>query len=619
MKNKKSNKILDGVNFPADLRKLTKEKLPKFCDEVRDYLIESVAQSGGHFGSNLGVVELTVALHYVFDTPKDLLIWDVGHQAYTHKILTGRKKQLSTIRKKNGLAPFPQREESKYDALNVGHTSTSISAATGMAVANKNKKSAPNIVAVIGDGALGAGMAFEALNHAGDIKADILVILNDNKMSISPNVGGMEKYLTRLISSPAYVNLRDKGLEILGGLPMVQKLVHRAGIQARGVITPGTLFEELGFKYYGPIDGHDTEMLLEVLENLKKIKGPRFLHVITKKGKGYVPAEKDIFSLHAVAPFDLATGQKDSCGKKSIIYTDIFSSWICEKARKDLRLHAVTPAMGSGSGLVGFGKKFPKRYHDVGIAEQHALTFAAGLALQGKKPVIAIYSSFLQRGYDQLIHDIALQNLDVLLAIDRAGIVGPDGATHAGSFDLSFLRIIPNLVLMAPSDEHECRAMLNAGYDYSGPAAVRYPKGSNLCGCGEKKVQPIKIGKASIVNAGKKVAILAFGTMVGRSKYAAEMIGGTLIDMRFIKPLDEELLRNLAKLHKYFVTVEDNTILGGAGSAVNEFFAKAGLSVKIKNLGLPDRFLAHGLRGEVLSEVGLDEDGILRSVVEFVK
>jgi 1-deoxy-D-xylulose-5-phosphate synthase len=619
MKKNKTKKILDSIDFPADLRKLPKEKLPKLCEEVRNFLIESVAQSGGHFGSNLGVVELTVALHYVFNTPKDLLVWDVGHQAYAHKILTGRKAQLHTIRKKGGLAPFPKREESEYDTSNTGHTSTSISLATGMAVANKNKKSTPKVVAVIGDGALGGGMAFEGLNHAGDIKADMLVVLNDNKMSISPNVGGMEKYLTRLISSPSYVSLRDKGLEILEKLPTVQKFVHRAGIQARGIVTPGTMFEELGFKYYGPIDGHDTETLIEVLENLKKLKGPRFLHVITKKGKGYAPAEKDNFSLHAVTPFDVATGQKNGCAKKSIAYTDVFSHWICEKAKRDNDLHVITPAMGGGSGLVRFSEQFPRRFHDVGIAEQHALTFAAGLALQGKKPVVAIYSSFLQRGYDQLIHDIALPNLDVLLAIDRAGIVGPDGATHAGSFDLSFLRIIPNFIVMAPSDEHECYAMLEAGYTYPGPAAVRYPKGANLCGCGGKKSQPIEIGKARIIKKGKKIAILSFGTMVGRSKYAAEKSGGTLVDMRFVKPLDSELLQNLVKAHKYFVTVEDNAILGGAGSAVNEFFAKAGLEVKIKNLGLPDEFLAHGMRGEILAEVGLDEEGILKSVNEFIK
>ncbi len=615
---KKTRKLLDAVNFPRDLKRIPKEKLPKLCEEIRSFLIESVAQSGGHFGSNLGVVELTVALHYVFDAPRDLLIWDVGHQAYAHKILTGRKNQLYTIRKKGGLAPFPKREESEYDTSNTGHTSTSISLATGMAVANRNKKNAPCIVALIGDGALGGGMAFEALNHAGDIKADILVVLNDNKMSISPNVGGMEKYLTRLISSPAYINLRDKGLEILERMPSVQKFVHKAGIQARGVITPGTMFEELGFKYYGPIDGHDTKTLLEVLKNLKKMKGPRFLHVITKKGKGYALAEKDVFSLHATSPFDPVTGEKNG-SVENIAYTDVFANWICEKAKKDLSLHAVTPAMGSGSGLIGFGEKFPKRYHDVGIAEQHALAFAAGLALVGKKPVVAIYSSFLQRGYDQLIHDIALQNLNMLLVIDRAGIVGPDGATHAGSFDLSFLRVIPNFIVMAPSDEYECYAMLEAGYDYPGPAAVRYPKGANLCGCGGKKSQPIEIGRAKIAREGKKVAILAFGTMVGRSKYAAEKLLATLVDMRFVKPLDEELLRELAKTHKYFVTVEDNVIAGGAGSAVDEFFARENADVKIRNLGLPDRFLEHGTRAEILEGAGLDDEGILKTINGFVR
>lgn len=617
MTKKKTKKLLDSINFPSDLRKLPREKLPKLCKEIRTFLIESVAQSGGHFGSNLGVVELTVALHYVFDTPRDLLIWDVGHQAYTHKILTGRKERLSTIRKFGGLAPFVKREESEYDASSAGHTSTSISTATGMAEANKNLKKKLNVIAVIGDGALGGGMAFEALNHAGDVGANILVVLNDNKMSISPNVGGMEKYLTRLISSPAYVHLRDKGLEILKGLPAVRNFVHQAGIKVRGAITPGTFFEELGFKYYGPIDGHDIETLLGVLENLKKIKGPRFLHVITKKGKGYAPAERDNFSLHAVTPFNPVTGKKHDC-VKSISYTDVFANWICEKAKEDVRLQAVTPAMGGGSGLVRFSEIFPKRYYDVGIAEQHALTFAAGLALQGKKPVVAIYSSFLQRGFDQLVHDIALSKADVLIVVDRAGIVGPDGATHAGSFDLSFLRVIPNFIVMAPSDENECYAMLEAGYNQPGPVAVRYPKGSNLCGCGGKKRQPIEIGKARLLRKGKEIAILAFGAMVKRSEHCAKELGATLVDMRFVKPLDEELLRDLSKTHKYFVTIEDNVISGGAGSAVNEFFVREKIAVKIINLGLPDKFLSHGSRAEVLAEVGLDEEGILESVEEFI-
>lgn len=618
MTKKRTKKLLDSINFPSDLRKLPREKLPKLCKEIRTFLIESVAQSGGHFGSNLGVVELTVALHYIFNTPKDLLIWDVGHQAYAHKILTGRKDRLPTIRKFGGLAPFVKREESEYDASSAGHTSTSISTAAGMAVANKKRKNSPKVIAVIGDGALGGGMAFEALNHAGDIGADILVVLNDNKMSISPNVGGMEKYLTRLISSPAYVHLRDKGLEILKGLPAVRNFMHQAGIKVRGAITPGTFFEELGFKYYGPIDGHDTETLLEILENLKKIKGPRFLHVITKKGKGYAPAERDSFSLHAVTPFDPATGKKNGCGK-SISYTDVFANWICKKAKEDVRLQAVTPAMGGGSGLVRFSEIFPKRYFDVGIAEQHALTFAAGLALQGKKPVVAIYSSFLQRGFDQLIHDIALSKANVLVVVDRAGIVGPDGATHAGSFDLSFLRVIPNFIVMAPSDENECYAMLEAGYDYPGPVAVRYPKGSNLCGCGGKKYQSIEIGKARVLKRGENVAILAFGAMVRRSEYSARELGATLVDMRFVKPLDEELLRDLSKTHKYFVTIEDNVISGGAGSAVNEFFLREKMDVRIMNLGLPDKFLPHGLRAEVLAEVGLDEEGIFESVKRFTK
>jgi len=619
MAKNKTKKILDSINFPADVRNLPTEKLPQLCDEVREFLIESVAQTGGHFGSNLGVVELTVALHYVLDTPKDLLIWDVGHQAYPHKILTGRKDRMQTIRQKGGLNPFPRREESEYDSLSVGHSSTSISAATGMAIANRNKKNAPQVVAVIGDGALTGGMAFEALNHAGDVDADILVILNDNKMSISPNVGGMGKYLTRLLSSPIYVNMREKGREVLSGIPKLQKFLRRAEAHTKGIITPGTLFEELGFDYYGPIDGHDVQTLVEVLSNLKKVKGPRFLHVITKKGKGYAPAEKDKFSLHAVKPFDPVTGKNTGKGKQIINYTDVFADWILRAAEKDSKLHAITPAMGDGSGLIEFSKKFPKRYHDVGIAEQHAVTLAAGLACEGKKPVVAIYSSFLQRAYDQLIHDVALQNLDVLFAIDRAGIVGPDGATHAGSFDLSFLRIIPNFILMAPSNKNEGYAMLEAGYNHIGPVAVRYPRGGGEDEYDIAKCEPIEIGKAQIIREGKKAAILVFGAMVDNSKMAAEKINATLVNMRFVKPLDKALLKKLAKAHQYFVTVEDNVIAGGAGSAVNEFVFSAGLNVKVKNLGLPDKFLGHGTREEVLSEAGLDEEGILKAIKNFIE
>ena len=619
MKNKNVKKLLDLVNFPEDLRNLPAEKMPQLCDEVRSFLIDIVSQTGGHFGSNLGVVELTVALHRVFDTPKDLLVWDIGHQAYPHKILTGRKDRMHTIRKKGGLAPFPKREESIYDVFNVGHASTSISAAVGMAIANKNKKNAPCTVAVIGDGALTGGMAFEALNHAGDIKADILVILNDNKMSISPNVGGMEKYLTRLLSSPAYISLRDKGREILGNVPSLQKFARRAEAHAKGLITPGTLFEELGFEYYGPIDGHDVQTLIEVLSNLKKIKGPRFLHVITKKGKGYALAEKDKFSFHAVKPFDPITGKKNGKDKNKITYTDVFSDWICTKAEKNNKLQAITPAMCEGSGLIEFSQKFPKQYHDVGIAEQHAVTFAAGLACAGKKPVVAIYSSFLQRAYDQFIHDVAFQKIDILFAIDRAGIVGPDGATHAGSFDLSFMRIIPNIVIMAPSNENECYAMLEAGYNYNGPAAVRYPRGSGHGEYNSQKYEPMEIGKAKIIREGKNIAILAFGAMVNESKKASEKLNATLVDMRFIKPLDEELLKKLAQSHTRFITVEDNVIAGGAGSAVNEFFSSQGIRTAIKNLGLPDKVLEHGSREEILAEVGLDEEGILKSVVSLTR
>lgn len=618
MEENKIKKILDSVNFPSDVKKLPEEKMPKLCNEVRDFLIKSVSQTGGHFGSNLGVVELTVALHRVFETPRDIIIWDVGHQAYPHKILTGRKDKLHTIRKKGGLAPFPKKTESEYDVCSVGHTSTSISSATGMAIANQNKKNPPQVVAVIGDGALNGGMAFEALNHAGDIKADILVVLNDNKMSISPNVGGMEKYLTRLISSSAYVRFRDKGRKILGHIPAVQRFMRRAETHAKGMVVPSTLFEELGFEYYGPIDGHDVKNLIEVLENLKKIKGPRFLHIVTKKGKGYKLAEKDEFSLHAVKPFDPITGKKNGDGKEGITYSDVFSDWICEKARKDEKLHAITPAMADGSGLIEFSKKFPSRFHDVGIAEQHAVTFSAGLALQEKKPVVAIYSSFLQRAYDQIIHDVALENLDVLFAIDRAGVVGPDGATHNGSFDLSYLRIIPNFVIAAPSSENECFSLLSAGYKYQGPVAIRYPRGGGSGRYNQEKYNPIEIGRAKIIYEGKDIAILSFGTILENCKKATESLGATLVDMRFVKPLDEELLKKLAESHKYFITVEDNAIFGGAGSAVSEFVARENLKISVKNLGLPDEFLEHGSREEILAEVGLDEEGILNFIKSFI-
>lgn len=617
MKKKKFEKVLEKINIPKDLKRLSQKDLFCLCGDIRNFLIESVSKTGGHLGSNLGVIELTVALHRVFDTPRDFLIWDVGHQAYPHKILTGRKDRMHTIRKKDGLAPFPKREESEYDAFGVGHSSTSISVATGLALAHRGKKSSPQVVAIIGDGALTGGMALEALNHAGDAAANILVILNDNKMSISPNVGGMGKYLTRLISSPSYDKFRKKGRDFLGAVPSLQEFVRKAELYTKGMIIPGTFFEELGFAYYGPIDGHDVKNLIQVLENLKKIKGPRFLHIITTKGKGYAPAENDCFSLHAVKPFNLKTGKKNPDAKNKLTFANVFSAWVCDKAKIDKKLHAITPAMGLGSGLREFAEKFSARYHDVGIAEQHAVTFAAGLACANKKPVVAIYSSFLQRAYDQLIHDVALQNLDVLFAVDRAGIVGGDGATHNGSFDLSFSRLVPNLVIMAPTDETECYQMLESGYNYKGPVIVRYPRGGVSLRYVKKK-EKIIIGKADVLKKGKDIAILVYGTMLGKCKNVAKELGATLVNMRFIKPLDEELLKKLAQQHKYFITIEDNATTGGAGSAVSEFFMNNKIEVFVKNLGLPDDFLAHGSRDEILAEVGLDEEGIRKSVLDFV-
>lgn len=607
--------ILDTISDASDVSALDKKQLQQLSKEARDFLIETVAQTGGHFGSNLGAVELTVALHHIFDSPKDKIVWDVGHQAYTHKILTGRKDRMHTIRQRDGLAPFPKRTESAHDAFDVGHSTTSISAILGMALAAKNSDS--KHIAVIGDGALTGGMAFEALNHAGDVGADVLVILNDNKMSISPNVGAMHKYLTRLISSDGYHRLRSESKRILSKkAPKVHEVARRAELYAKGMITPGTLFEELGFEYYGPIDGHDVETLVEVLGNLKDYNGPRLLHVVTRKGEGYEDAKKDSTSLHAVSPFDPKTGEKNGSKKKQKTYTDVFSEWVCDAAKKDKKLHAITPAMLEGSGLKEFNKKYPKRHHDVGIAEQHAVTFAAGLAVGGIKPVVAIYSTFLQRAYDQLIHDVALQNLDVMFAIDRAGIVGPDGATHAGSFDFSYLRSVPNMIVLAPADFAESKKMLQFAYDHKGPTAVRYPRAG-----GEEKLTKnggeIKLGKAKVLNEGKDIAILTFGAMAERCEKVAQKVGATLVNMRFVKPIDEKLLEKLSKTHKYFVTVEDNALLGGAGSAVNEFVFKEGLGVSVHNIGLPDEFLPHGSRDEVLDEAGLSEKNIARIIKEL--
>ncbi|MEA3322701.1 MAG: 1-deoxy-D-xylulose-5-phosphate synthase [Patescibacteria group bacterium] len=617
-KGQKKYNILCDINDSADVRALSSKQLQELGDDVREFLIESVAQTGGHFGSNLGVVELTVALHHVFDTPRDRIIWDVGHQAYPHKILTGRKDKFCTIRQKDGLTPFPKRSESEYDAFGVGHSATSISAAIGMERANCDKKNPPYIVAVIGDGALTGGMAFEALNHAGDIESDILVILNDNKMSISPNVGAMHKHLTQLISSKKFQHLRRSSKEILSKkAPTVHEVARRAELSAKGMITQGVLFEELGFGYYGPIDGHDINALVNVLENVKDIKGPRLLHIITEKGKGYKYAKSDSTSLHAVSPFDPKTGTKvQKNKKKGITYTEVFGTWINKRASRDKKLHAITPAMCEGSGLAEFRQKFPKRYHDVGIAEQHAVTFAAGLACEGKKPVVTIYSTFLQRAYDQFIHDVAIQGLDVMFAVDRAGIVGPDGATHAGSFDFSFLRCVPHAVVMAPADLQECTRMLDVAYDHDGPTVVRYPRGG-----GQKYIEnndtSVEIGKGQIVRHGRRIAILAFGAMVERCLGVADEFGVTIVNMRFVKPLDTKLLDTLAKTHDIFITVEDNSVVGGAGSGINEYVLSTNMTVNVKNLGLPDEFTTHGTRDEILDDAGLSQEKIMKFIAKL--
>ncbi len=611
-------KILYDINDSSDVRALDIEQLSELSDEVREFLIESVAQTGGHFGSNLGVVELSVALHHVFETPRDKVIWDVGHQAYAHKILTGRRDQLCTIRQKGGLTPFPKRSESEYDAFGVGHSATSISAAIGMERAHYTKKKQPHVTAIIGDGALTGGMAFEALNHAGDVGANVLVILNDNEMSISPNVGAMHKYLTRLVSSKQFQHLRCRSKKILSrNAPRVHEVARRVELSAKNMITPGALFEELGFEYYGPIDGHDTEALVKVLKNIKDSKGPRLLHVITEKGRGFKKAQEDATSLHAVSPFDVETGEKVDKGCKRKTYTDVFADWILERAKKDIKLHAITPAMCEGSGLKEFRNKYPKRYHDVGIAEQHAVTFAAGLACEGKKPIVSIYSTFLQRAYDQLIHDVAIQNLDVMFVVDRAGIVGPDGATHAGSFDFSFLRCVPNLMIAAPADLSESTKMLDVMYDFVGPTVLRYPRGG---GAAQLKFNStkIKIGRGQILRNGKKVAILAFGAMVEKCVDIANELDVTLVNMRFVKPIDEKLVDKIVKAHHTIVTVEDNVIMGGAGSTVGEYVLNKGFDVKIKMLGLPDEFTIHGSRDEVLDDIGLSEEKIKNFITKQI-
>ena len=611
---------LSRIDSPAELRRFDEGELRDIADELRAYLIESAGKSGGHFGANLGVVELTTALHYLYDTPGDRIVWDVGHQAYPHKILTGRRDAIHTVKQKDGVAPFPKREESEYDTFGVGHSSTSISAALGMAIAAKHAGSERKVVAVIGDGAMTAGMAYEALNHAGgmDEEPDILVILNDNRMSISEAVGGVTRMLGRMTGSKTLNALREGGKKLLGDKDAAPaKFVKRWEEHWKGMFVPSTLFEEMGFHYTGPIDGHDMDALVSTLKTLKGLKGPQLLHVITTKGKGYERAEADQIGYHAVSPFDPELGMVAKPGAvKKPTYTDVFGDWLCDMAASDDKLLAITPAMREGSGLVRFSKAYPQRYFDVAIAEQHAVTLAAGMACEGAKPVVAIYSTFLQRGYDQLVHDVAIQKLDVLFAIDRGGVVGPDGATHAGNLDLSYLRCVPNMVVMAPSDEAECRRLLSTGFRHDGPASVRYPRGSGTGVAAGHGLDTIPIGKAEVKRHGRHIALLAFGAVLPAALSVGEALGYSVIDMRFVKPLDRELILQLAKTHEGLVTLEDNVIAGGAGSGVAELLAAEGIVMPILHLGLPDAFQHHASREDLLAEAGLDVEGIRAAVLK---
>ena len=611
-----STPLLDQIDSPQDLKKLEISQLSELADQLRLYLLYAVGQTGGHFGAGLGVVELTVALHYVFNTPKDRLVWDVGHQAYPHKILTGRRDEILTIRQKGGLAAFPNRHESEFDQFGVGHSSTSISAALGMMVADRIKNENQYHVAVIGDGAMTAGMAFEALNHAGHIDDNILVILNDNNMSISNNVGGLSSYFARMWASKPYNFIRTGSKRVFSKIPPALKAIHRAEEYMKGMVSPGTLFEEIGFNYIGLIDGHSAPGLVEILQNIKTLRGPQLLHIVTQKGKGYSESEKDPFGMHAMSKIEAKSANSKNLNTDQHIlsYSEVFGSWLCDIAEKDSLAVGITPAMGEGSGMRRFAEKFPDRFHDVAIAEQHAVTFAAGLACEGAKPIVAIYSTFLQRAYDQLIHDVALQNLNVLFAIDRAGLVGEDGPTHAGSFDISFMRCIPNLIIMTPSDESETYRALSTGYDFNGPAAVRYPRGKGIGIPIDKGMRPLEIGKGLVRRDGNTIAIFAFGSMVKAALEAAERLGATLVDMRFVKPLDEELISKLAANHQLVVTVEESAVMGGAGSAVNEFLAQTSTPIQTLNLGLPDRFLEHGKPFEMLDEINLNCEGIIQAI-----
>jgi 1-deoxy-D-xylulose-5-phosphate synthase len=620
--------ILDRISIPKDLRELQVGDLKTLAEELRLFLLYSVGQTGGHFGAGLGVVELTIALHYVYNTPTDNLVWDVGHQAYPHKILTDRRARMLTMRQAGGLAPFPSKKESPYDAFGVGHSSTSISAALGMLVAGRMKESdlarseENHNIAVIGDGAMTAGMAFEALNHAGHIDDNILVILNDNNMSISDNVGGLSSYFARMWASKPYNFIRSGSKRVLSKLPPALKAIHRAEEYMKGMVSPGTLFEELGFNYIGLIDGHNVEGLVDILTNIKSLRGPQLLHIVTQKGKGYTESESDPHGMHALSKVtpqkknskNLPNTKEDARKLNRATYSQVFGEWLCDVAKKDKRLIAVTPAMGEGSGMNEFAEKFPDRFFDVAIAEQHAVTFAAGIACGGQKPVIAIYSTFLQRAYDQLIHDVALQELDVLFAIDRAGLVGEDGPTHAGSFDLCFLRCIPNLVIMTPSDEAETYKLLSTGFQHKGPAAVRYPRGKGTGASLPPTQEKLDIGKGILRRKGKKIALLAFGSLVAPSNEVGERLNATVADMRFVKPIDEVLISELAKTNNLLVTLEENSLMGGAGSAVNEFLIKENLNVPVLNIGLPDAFLEHGQASDMLAKIGLDAEGIIKKI-----
>ncbi|EXJ13561.1 1-deoxy-D-xylulose-5-phosphate synthase [Imhoffiella purpurea] len=606
--------LLDSIDSPRDLRALSESQLPEVASELRNFLIECVSQTGGHLAAGLGVVELTLGLHYVFDTPADRIVWDVGHQAYPHKILTGRRDRMCTLRQKDGVSGFPKRSESEYDTFGVGHSSTSISAALGMALAAKQKGERRTVIAVIGDGALSAGMAFEALNHAGSMDIDLVVILNDNEMSISPPVGAISNHLARLLSGKVYTSMREGSKSALAGMPHLRHLVGRWEEHMKGMLMPSTLFEELGFNYIGPIDGHDMGSVVRTLRNIKDMPGQRLLHIVTKKGRGYEPAEGQPTTYHGVTPFDQRTGELRKGKSKGPSYTQIFGGWLCDAAAEDARLVGITPAMCEGSGLTAFSKRFPDRFFDVGIAEQHAVTLAAGLACEGLKPVVAIYSSFLQRAYDQLIHDVALQNLDVTFAVDRGGLVGADGATHAGSFDLSFTRPIPNMIIMAPADENECRQMLKTGFEHEGPAMVRYPRGSGPGVAIDPKAPALPIGRGEVVRRGQRLAVLAFGSMVAPALEAAESVDATVANMRFVKPLDTDLILELADSHEILFTVEENAIAGGAGSAVAETLSSHGRVVRCIHLGLPDRYIDHADHREQLAACGLDASGILASL-----